>query len=94
MSGVVNQTTTFMNKWIVHTDPSISLFSIFIILYFKIVKLPLHKMYEKTYKDFHFWYGIGADTTQAVVYNETLWPIIVDAVLEGYNGIMDEWMDW
>ena len=51
-------------------------------------------MYKKTYKDFHFWYGIGADTTQAVVYNETPWPIIVDAVLEGYNGIMDEWMDW
>ena len=31
-------------------------------------------------------------TTQVEVYNGTVWPI-VDAVLEGYIGIMDEWID-
>ena len=94
MSGVVNQTTAFMDEWNVHTYPSICPISIFIILYFKVVNLPHIKSMRESTKTFTFDMIFWADTTQAVVYNcnETPWPIIVDAVLEGYD-IMDEWMD-
>ena len=60
----------------------------FIISYFKIVNLPC----IKSTKTFTFNMVFGDETTQAKVYNETVQPI-VDAVLEGYNDIMDEWMD-
>lgn len=67
--------------------------SVFIILYFKIVNLPHAKSTREPTKTFTFDMVFGADTTQAEVYNETARPI-VDAVLEGYNGIMDGLMDW
>ena len=62
-------------------------------LTFQNSELTSQKNYKRIYKDINVWYSIGADTTQAKVNNETVW-LIVDGVLEGYNGIMDEWMDW
>lgn len=51
--------------------------------------MPDPKGMREPKKTFTFDSVFGADTTQADVYNETARPI-VDAVLEGYNGNLQE----